>query len=38
VSEHGGTVRVEDHEPKGSRFIIEVPVTRAAAVETPVEG
>ncbi|MBI2160531.1 MAG: HAMP domain-containing protein [Candidatus Rokubacteria bacterium] len=34
VTEHGGTIRVEDHEPRGSRFIIEVPVSRAPA---PVE-
>ncbi|PYM31747.1 MAG: PAS domain-containing sensor histidine kinase [Candidatus Rokuibacteriota bacterium] len=34
VTEHGGTVRVEDNEPRGSRFIVEVPVSRtAAAVE-----
>ncbi len=31
VLEHGGTIRVEDNEPTGSRFIIEVP---AAASET----
>jgi len=35
VTEHGGTIRVEDHEPRGSRFIIEVPVSRAP---TPVEA
>ncbi len=35
VTEHGGTIRVEDHEPQGSRFIIEVPVSRAPA---PVEA
>ena len=35
VTEHGGTIRVEDHEPRGSRFIIEVPVSRAPA---PVEA
>ncbi|MEK7702011.1 MAG: ATP-binding protein [candidate division NC10 bacterium] len=35
VAEHGGTIRVEDHEPQGSRFVIEVPVSRAPA---PVEA
>ncbi len=35
VSEHGGALRVEDNEPRGSRFVIEVPVARAAA---PVEA
>jgi len=35
VTEHGGTIRVEDNQPRGSRFIIEVPVSRAAA---PVEA
>ncbi|HET7343273.1 MAG TPA: ATP-binding protein, partial [Methylomirabilota bacterium] len=28
ASEHGGTVGVEDNEPRGSRFIIELPVAR----------
>ena len=35
VSEHGGTIHVEDNEPRGSRFIIEVPVSRTP---TPVEA
>ena len=29
VSEHGGTIWIEDNEPQGTRFIIEVPVSRA---------
>src|SRR5213594_458551 len=29
VSEHGGTVWIEDNDPKGTRFVIEVPVSRA---------
>jgi two-component system nitrogen regulation sensor histidine kinase NtrY len=34
VTEHGGTIRVEDNHPRGCRFILELPVTRtAAAVE-----
>jgi two-component system, NtrC family, nitrogen regulation sensor histidine kinase NtrY len=34
ASEHGGTVSVEDNEPHGSRFTIELPVARTpAAVE-----
>jgi two-component system nitrogen regulation sensor histidine kinase NtrY len=35
VNEHGGVIRVEDNQPSGSRFVVEVPVTRAAA---PVEA
>ena len=34
VAEHGGTIRIEDNQPSGTRFVIEVPVIRApAAVE-----
>ena len=29
VSEHGGTIWIEDNQPTGTRFIIEVPVSRA---------
>jgi len=35
VTEHGGTIRIEDNQPSGTRFVIEVPVTRAPA---PVEA
>ena len=35
VLEHGGTLRVEDNFPRGSRFIFNLPVMRAAA---PVEA
>ncbi|MBI2216654.1 MAG: HAMP domain-containing protein [Candidatus Rokubacteria bacterium] len=31
VEEHGGVIRVEDNAPRGMRFVIELPVTRAAA-------
>jgi two-component system nitrogen regulation sensor histidine kinase NtrY len=31
VEEHGGVIRVEDNVPRGMRFVIELPVTRAAA-------
>ena len=31
VNEHGGVIRVEDNQPSGSRFIVEVPVARAPA-------
>ena len=34
VAEHGGTIRVEDNTPRGTRFVVEIPVSRAAA---PVE-
>jgi two-component system nitrogen regulation sensor histidine kinase NtrY len=29
VTEHGGTIWVEDNAPSGTRFVIEVPVSRA---------
>jgi two-component system nitrogen regulation sensor histidine kinase NtrY len=31
VNEHGGVIRVEDNQPSGSRFVVEVPVSRAPA-------
>jgi two-component system, NtrC family, nitrogen regulation sensor histidine kinase NtrY len=31
VEEHGGTIRVEDNVPRGVRFVLELPATRAAA-------
>ena len=31
ATEHGGAVFVEDHEPHGSRFTIELPVARTPA-------
>jgi two-component system nitrogen regulation sensor histidine kinase NtrY len=34
VAEHGGTIRVEDNVPRGSRFVIELPLARTpVAVE-----
>jgi len=35
VTEHGGTIWIEDNEPRGTRFVIEVPVSRAVV---PVEA
>jgi signal transduction histidine kinase len=35
VNEHGGTIRIEDNQPSGTSFVIEVPVIRAPA---PVEA
>jgi len=35
VTEHGGTIVVEDNQPRGSRFIVEVPVARSGM---PVEA
>jgi two-component system nitrogen regulation sensor histidine kinase NtrY len=32
VTEHGGTVRVEDNVPRGTRFVVELPVARTPAV------
>jgi two-component system nitrogen regulation sensor histidine kinase NtrY len=31
VSDHGGTIRVEDNMPHGSRFVIELPAGRPVA-------
>lgn len=31
ISEHGGSLRVEDHPPHGSRFVIELPVAEVPA-------
>lgn len=36
VAEHGGHIRVEDNEPAGARFIVEVPaIVERESVETP---
>jgi len=35
VAEHRGTIRVEDNLPRGSRFVVELPVSRTPA---PVEA
>jgi two-component system, NtrC family, nitrogen regulation sensor histidine kinase NtrY len=32
ISEHGGSLRVEDNQPVGSRFLIELPVAEISAV------
>jgi two-component system nitrogen regulation sensor histidine kinase NtrY len=34
VEEHGGSVHVEENQPRGTRFVVDLPVTRAVA---PVE-
>jgi two-component system nitrogen regulation sensor histidine kinase NtrY len=31
ISDHGGSIRVEDNTPRGSRFVIELPVGRPVA-------
>ena len=31
ISDHGGSIRVEDNTPHGSRFVVEVPVGRPVA-------
>jgi PAS domain S-box-containing protein len=33
VSEHGGSIRVEENRPTGTKFVIEFPVDRAATAE-----
>jgi two-component system nitrogen regulation sensor histidine kinase NtrY len=33
ITEHKGIIRVEENQPTGSRFIIELPVERAAVTE-----
>ena len=37
VTEHGGTVRVEDNVPSGTRLVLEIPVSRTPAA-APVEA
>jgi two-component system, NtrC family, nitrogen regulation sensor histidine kinase NtrY len=32
ISEHGGSLRVEDNRPAGSRFLIELPIAELSAV------
>jgi PAS domain S-box-containing protein len=32
ISEHGGSLRVEDNRPAGSRFLIELPVAELSAI------
>jgi signal transduction histidine kinase len=32
VGEHGGTIRVEDNQPTGTRFIVELPVAEVPAL------
>jgi nitrogen fixation/metabolism regulation signal transduction histidine kinase len=36
ISEHGGSLRMEDNQPRGSRFVIELPVAEQPAA-TPAE-
>ena len=31
VAEHGGTIRVEDNAPHGSRFVLDLPIARVTA-------
>ena len=33
VQDHGGTIRVEDNQPAGTRFVIELPAVAAAPAE-----
>ena len=35
VSDHGGRIRVEDNAPRGTRFVIELPVLRGSAPAVP---
>ncbi len=34
ISEHGGSLRMEDNQPKGSRFLIELPVAEQTTAAT----
>ncbi|HET7214212.1 MAG TPA: ATP-binding protein [Terriglobia bacterium] len=36
ISEHKGTIRVEENRPLGTKFIIELPIEHAAAAATPI--
>ena len=35
ISEHNGTIRVEENRPQGTKFIIELPIEHAAATAAP---
>jgi signal transduction histidine kinase len=35
VSDHGGRIRVEDNRPRGTRFVIDLPVLRGSAPAVP---
>jgi signal transduction histidine kinase len=35
ITEHGGSLRVEDNQPVGSRFLIELPVAELSAAAAP---
>ena len=35
ISEHNGTIRVEENQPLGTQFIIELPIENATAAATP---
>jgi two-component system, NtrC family, nitrogen regulation sensor histidine kinase NtrY len=35
ISDHGGTIRVEGNRPKGTRFVIELPVSLSVQPEKP---
>jgi len=35
ISEHGGSLRMEDNQPRGSRFVIELPVAEQPAATAP---
>ena len=37
VTDHGGTIWVEDNAPQGSRFVIELPAGRLAPAPAPVQ-
>ena len=38
VTDHSGTIWVEDNLPQGSRFVIELPAGRLAAAPAPIEA
>ncbi|HXZ79157.1 MAG TPA: ATP-binding protein [Terriglobales bacterium] len=35
IEDHHGSIRVEENQPTGARFIVELPVASEAAIETP---
>jgi len=37
LSEHHAQIRVDDNQPTGARFVVEMPVWNAPEVETPIE-
>ena len=38
VEDHRGSLRVEENQPAGTRFVLELPLATPAAIHSVVEG